>query len=316
MTVTPPPGTYGTADPLFLLLLALAAEAYLGDRAFPRRWFDPRPRVARLASDLARRLDKAERGALARRLRGALVLAAFVLGAVAAGWLLSLATRNYPLAWIVEFLILASLLSQRASYKRLRALREALDTGSLAQARERLRPLVTGLLTGREIDALKRPEVVFLGLAGLAEDFAARLVAPVFWYVLLGPPGLFAFLAVRILSGREHGAGEAAEDESYRHAAVLADRLLRWLPDRVAAAVLAAAAAVLGKSAGEAARALGSATTPAWTALAGALQLDPDDARSAGDREPDPILGDALKLFLVACWVQAGLIAVLALAGL
>src|SRR5690625_7583389 len=73
------PGTFGYADPLFLLIAALALEAYLGRGNWlgslsrgPRRW------VARLARTLEQRLNRPERGAAERRRRGWSVAIALV----------------------------------------------------------------------------------------------------------------------------------------------------------------------------------------------------------------------------------------------
>lgn len=70
--------------PLFLLLLALAIDAAAGDwigRVLP----DPAALSQRVCAWADRRLNRVERGKTARLLRGALVVLALVLAAVAVG---------------------------------------------------------------------------------------------------------------------------------------------------------------------------------------------------------------------------------------
>ena len=61
MPWTAPPGAWGAADPLFLLLIALGIEGYLGGRALRFAWTgNPRRALAVLCLDLARRLNRHE----------------------------------------------------------------------------------------------------------------------------------------------------------------------------------------------------------------------------------------------------------------
>lgn len=314
MTWTTPPGTYGAADPLFLLLLALAVEAYAGDRETLRRWIDPRPRVARLAAELARRLNRPERSARIRQLRGLLVLLMFGGAALIIGWLAALISRHYPFAWVLEFLLLTGLMTQRGSYRALFELRLALDSGSLVRAREALRPLTVGLMPDARVEKLAHREVSFIGLAGLADRLVAALVAPVFWYVALGLPGLFIVQTVQILASASHREDDAAGRDPYVSVAATSERVLLWLPDRLAAGlVILAAAFVPDSSPRDGLRALGRDAVSAWSALAGTLGLSPNDAESLDEPGLGDVLGTAQTLFLVTCLVQAGVITLLLL---
>jgi len=295
-----PPGVYGSAEPLFLLLMALAVEAYIGGLSLRGGWL-PRPRraFARLVREAERRLNRPERSAAARRQRGAVAVAALAALALAAGAAAALLTRYYPFAWVIEVLLLPLFLSQRGTWRRGAAVADALKDGSLIRAREALRPLVRERIEAARLERLDADGIIEVTIAGIGLRAAALLVGPVFWYVLLGLPGLLlqqaAYVMDRALAGRAGEFGRAAE----------------WLEGVVSAPSRALTALLLAASA---------AFVPGGKPLA-ALRCLP--ARRGGPAAalaaaPGPAtgttrLGRALVVFAVACLFQAALIGLLAL---
>ncbi len=308
MASTSAPGAYGAADPLFLLLIALAIEAYLGELPLRLRWLpNPRAAFARLVGGLARRLDRPERGARTLRIRGAVVTLALAAAALALAWLVQWLTRHYPLAWVFEVGLLALLLAQRSTWSRAAAVAAALQAGSPIRAREALRRFAGAGLEPDAPDGLGPSEVVEAVMAALGRRFARGLLGPIFWYVLLGLPGLFLQQGVQVMAmGLEVGQGESRAGV-FGLAARALDRALALLPDYLAGLILAAAAAFV--PGGQPLAALGPALkgrASAAGALSAALAALPASAR----------LRPALAIFAVACLIDAGLIALLALARL
>lgn len=118
------------------------------------------------------------------------------------------------------------------------ALAQGLDTG-----RERLRWLVS-----RDVSVLTRTQVRESAIETLAENFNDSVVAPLFWFVLLGLPGaaLYRFANTAdamwgypgIYKGRNWGwAGKWA---------AWVDDVLNWIPARLTALLLLLAAGVKG----------------------------------------------------------------------
>ncbi len=297
------PGAYGAADPLFLLLIALALEAYLGGRALHLRGLpNPRAALARLVQALERRLNRPQRGRAERRARGAAVALGLAVLGLAVGWLVEWITRHYPFAWAVELLLLVLLITQRDTWRRGADLAQAVNHGSLIRAREVLRPLVGERLAPQAVDRLGAPEVVEAGIAALGRRFASGLIGPVFWYVVLGLPGLFLQLCARVMAAclSEH-VGD------FGLAARSLERGLAAVPGYLAGVILAAAAAFVpgGRPLAALGRAL-KGREGAAAALGAALRPLPGPTR----------LARALAIFAVACLIDAGLIAALALVRL
>lgn len=237
------PGAYGAADPLLLLLAALAAEAWLGGLDLGwRGWRAPRRRYAELLRSLQRRLDRPQRGARALRLRGLLVAGLLPLGALAAGLLLGLFTRHYPFAWTLELLLLFAALRLRRSHRLGRLVLVALDHGREQAARDALARLAAVDLAPGAVEALPAGGLAVTAAGMLERRLADAAVAPALWFVLLGLPGLFAWVAVQraalVLAGPR--VAGAPESPFGRPVAVL-QAALRWPAARLAEALLAVA---------------------------------------------------------------------------
>jgi len=302
MTWPAPPGAYGAADPLFLLLIALAVEAYLGGHPLRPSWLpNPRRAVARIVGQLAHRLDRPRRGARALRLRGVCAIVAVALSALLAGALIGWLTRHYPFAWIVELLLLGLLIDQRATWRQGEAVRAGLRARSLIRAREALRPLAIERVAPATIDGFAVPAIVITALDGLARRFVDRLAAPVFWYVVAGLPGLFAQQAVYVAAATL-GHGSAPFGAPAR----AANRALALLPGLLAGFLLAMAAIFVPQ--GRPLAALGALAKGAGAP--GVL------AAAIGARLPLGRMTRGLGVFAVGCLIDAGLVALLALGRL
>jgi len=81
----------------------------------------------------------------------------------------------------------------------------------------------------------------------VAENTVDGIIAPLFFAVLAGPAGAMAYKAVRTLDSTVGCTGESASDFG-RTAARISDAML-YIPARLAAPILTAAAAILGFSA-------------------------------------------------------------------
>ncbi|MEX2631656.1 MAG: cobalamin biosynthesis protein [Tistlia sp.] len=240
------PGAYGAADPLLLLLAALAAEAYLGGLDWGLKgWSWPWRRFAELLRALEQRLDRPERGAVTLAWRGALVAALVLAGALAAGALLGLFTRHYPFAWALELLLLFGALGLRRSHRRARSVLAALERDGGAAAREALVRLGAAELAPQAVEALPRQGLAVTAVTLLERRFADGAVAPALWFGLLGLPGLFAWAAVQraclVLSGPSVAAARGPVSGAFGRPLARIQRLLRWPAARLADLLLALA---------------------------------------------------------------------------
>lgn len=143
--------------------------------------------------------------------------------AAVGGWLLAAALV------LLLALLLKPLLAWRMLRDEVLAVEAALQT-SLAAGRERLSWLVS-----RDVSQLSEGEVRESAIESLAENLNDSVVAPVFWFVLLGLPGAAVY---RFANTADAMWGYRGEWEWAGKWAARADDVLSWLPARLTAAMI------------------------------------------------------------------------------
>jgi adenosylcobinamide-phosphate synthase len=257
-------------------------------------------------------------------LRGLLLVLLVVLASAGLGWAVERVLLDMSGGWIAEALLASSLLAFRDLFDRVRAVRRGLEIG-LEAARAKVAHIV-----GRDPETLDEAGVARAATESLAENFSDGVVAPVFWFALFGLGGLAAYKAVNTLDSMI--GHRNPRYEAFGKAAARLDDALNWVPARLAGLLLVLAAAVLPQA--RAARAFRTMWRDAprhrspnagWqeAAMAGALGLKLAGPRHYPDGAvPDHWMGDgradlgpadlnaALRLYLVANALAAGLLAV------
>jgi adenosylcobinamide-phosphate synthase len=184
----------GGFDPLILLLLALIVEAYIGEAKFV---FNKVRHPIRIIGDIIDffdvKLNREDRTETDRAFRGGLVVIIIVSLAISVGYCISWLSLNHPIGWVIEFLGLISLISARSLYDHVSTvandLRKSVEQGRRAVAH----------IVGRDPNHLDEHGVARASIESLAENFGDGVIAPVFWYVLFGFPGILVYKAVNTL---------------------------------------------------------------------------------------------------------------------
>ena len=143
-------------------------------------------------------------------------------------------------------LLMGAVLKTLFAWRMLRDETAAVETAlqqSLAAGRERLSWLVS-----RDTAALSESEVRESAIESLAENLNDSVVAPIFWFVLLGLPGaaIYRFANTADAMWGYRGLRHGVNWEWAGKWAAWADDALSWLPARLTAGLLAWAAGGLG----------------------------------------------------------------------
>jgi len=181
-------------DPIILLIVAIITEAIFA--GFPMVFkFVRHPVViiGALIQCFDDKLNRDNRSNVDRAFRGALVVVVIVVLSTLIGWIISQLSLTFSYGWAIEWFLLSSLLAARALFdavqKVARALNDHLEAGRQAVSK----------IVGRDPDQLDRHGVARAAIETLAENFSDGFVAPVFWYVLFGLPGLLVYKAVNTM---------------------------------------------------------------------------------------------------------------------
>ncbi len=221
-------------NPPLIILVALVIDAISGDPAWLYKRI-PHP-VALVGKGIETFDGRFNRGT--NRLEsflGGFGLTIFLIATAAAiGMLLEEWLSSYRYGWIFEALLASTLIAFRGLYDGVVTVARALETG-IEHARGAVAHVV-----GRDCQALDQAGVARAAIESTAENFSDGVVAPVFWFVLFGLPGIFVYKTVNTLDSML--GHRDTRYEYFGKAAARIDDAVNWLPARLSAFLFIAAA--------------------------------------------------------------------------
>jgi len=328
MGVQPARKAMSWAETAPVLFLALVLDAVIGDPAWIyRRLPHPVVLIGAMIAWLDRNWNQEKYADALRRVLGVIAILSLLLLAWGSGWLLHATLSTLPHGMVTEALIVAVFLAQNSLYRHVAAVERGFVGARLATAQAAVR-----LIVGRDPVSLNEAGTCRAAIESLAENFSDGVVAPAFWYLVFGLPGLLAYKALNT-------ADSMIGHRNDRHlhfgwAAARLDDLANLLPARLAALFIAIAACLTRGDRAKAAlisafRDAGRhrSVNAGWpeAAMAGALGLRLAGPRTYGGVVVDDAwMGDgdtnakpenirrALHLYLRACGVMMALIGLVA----
>jgi len=145
----------------------------------------------------------------------------FIIGAI--GWF----------GILIEMFIVFALLAQKSLYDHVNAVAIGLRENGLEGGRE-----AVAMIVGRDPEMLDQSGICRAGIESLAENFSDGVVAPAFWYVIFGLPGIIVYKMINTADSMI-----AYKNEKYLwfgRVAAQIDDLANWLPARICAFLIAA----------------------------------------------------------------------------
>lgn len=208
---------------------ALVLDAALG---WPARLHErvghPVGGFARVIVSCERLLNRLGLSYSQRRLGGVITLALLLILACGAGWLVQYGLiRTFGAwAWIGIAVAAWPALAQRSLYQHVAPILRALESKDLEAARGAVARIV-----GRDTEILDEAGVTRAAIESLAESFCDGVAAPLFWLVVAGLPGIWAYKAVNtadsLIGHREEPFGP------FGWASARCDDLMNIIPARL-----------------------------------------------------------------------------------
>lgn len=212
-----------------VLAIGLALDAALGE---PKWLWDRLPHPAVLIGRIIGRSEARLNKGTRRRAKGTVLMIGLGLFALLLGGLLQ------ALGPLVEVIVLAIFLAQKSLVEHVRAVANGLRI-SLGDGRR-----AVAMIVGRDTSQMDRPAVARAAIESAAENFSDGVVAPVFWFVLGGLPGLLLY---KFTNTADSMIGyRTPRYEAFGWAAARFDDLLNLIPARLSAALLAMVLRVTG----------------------------------------------------------------------
>ena len=217
------------------LLIGWLLDLLFGDPArlpHPVVWF------GRMIAFGEHRLNKGTH----RKAKGALLAVTLILLVFAVTWFVrsQLFTIHYSLFTIFDAIAIFYCLAGTTLIREVRAVFLALDR-SLEEGRAQVSRIV-----GRDTSQLSAQEVRTAALETLAENLSDGVIAPLFWLLLLGTPGMLAYKMVNTLDSMI-----GYRTDRYRHFGCWAARLddaANYIPARLTALLMVIASGFSGYS--------------------------------------------------------------------
>lgn len=312
---------------LLILLAAIGLDRIVGDP--PSLWQRvPHPVVifGKGIDLFEKRLNTGAFTPEGRRLNGVFTIVALLALTILVGMLLSMIFHHLGfLGLILEIIVVAVFLAQKSLGDHVQAVADGLLRNGLEGGRQ-----AVAMIVGRDPKTLNEAGVSRAAIESLSENFADGVVAPVFWYLIAGLPGILAY---KMLNTADSMIGHKNERFlQFGWASARLDDLANWPAARLSAGFIAVAALLrLGAGAGR--RSLSAALRDSglhrspnsgWpeAAMAGALDLQLAGPRVYGgirvsepmmhaagraDAGPQDILS-GIRVFYKACSVMAAFV--------
>ncbi|MDF0600867.1 adenosylcobinamide-phosphate synthase CbiB [Psychromarinibacter sp. C21-152] len=205
------------------LVCALLLDALLGE---PRWLWARLPHPAVLMGRAVGAADRRYNTGARRQLKGTAVLGALCAGAALAGLIIA----QLPGAFLIEIVVAAILLAQRSLADHVAAVAAALRL-SVAEGRAAVARIV-----GRDTFAMDGPATTRAAIESAAENFSDGVVAPAFWFLIAGLPGLLVY---KLVNTADSMIGyRTPRHAAFGWAAARFDDLLNWIPARLTALVI------------------------------------------------------------------------------
>jgi adenosylcobinamide-phosphate synthase len=178
-------------------------------------------------------LNRQSTAAAARRRNGVLALFLLLLVTLVPIVALTVICRELPYGFVLEALLATPFLAQKELGRAVRSVADALDH-SLPSGRMAVRGIV-----GRDPDALDEAGVSRAAIESLAENSSDGVIAPLFWLLVFGLPGIAVYKAINTADSMIGHLNDRYRDFGWASARL--DDLVNWIPARITGVLLVAA---------------------------------------------------------------------------
>lgn len=230
---------YWISQPAYLSKIIPFLGGWLGDRILgdPEGWPHPVVAFGKTISYVEKKWNQGNDRALKGTLSAiALIAGVFILCLVILNW----ANRIHPyLETILIGLGVFYCLAGKTLVKEVKAVFEAVDRSTEEGRRQVAR------IVGRDTTSLSPQEIRAAALETLAENLSDGVIAPMFWFALLGLPGMMAYKMVNTLDSMIGYKNERYID--FGRTAARLDDIANYIPARITAWLMLAVSGNLNK---------------------------------------------------------------------
>ena len=209
------------------MVVAMAMDALVGwpDRLFARIGH-PVTWLGKAIAALDARWNRDAEPASTRRAAGVAAALLVIIAAAAIGWMVQRLVPFGLIGGTLLGLLAWPFVAFRSLYDHVAAVRDPLRSGNVEGARK-----AVAMIVGRDPQALDEAGIARAAIESLAENASDGVVAPLFWGVLFGLPGIVAYKAVNTLDSMI--GHRSPRHEAFGWAAARIDDVANFIPARL-----------------------------------------------------------------------------------
>ena len=231
-------------DNVSVLMLALAIDIVIGDpNWFYRRIPHPIAIIGHMINKLDLLFNKPDLKSLTRKLLGVLfiIICLFITGMI--GWAAQLLLKSIEINHYIEALVVSIFIAQNSLYRHVRNVANAVRPGNIIEAR-----IVVSHIVGRDPSNLDEAGVCRASIESLSENFSDGVIAPIFWYLIAGIPGILMY---KTLNTADSMVGHLNDKyTSFGWASARLDDIANFIPARFTALLICLTAIVIPSTKG------------------------------------------------------------------
>ncbi|MEL6922062.1 MAG: adenosylcobinamide-phosphate synthase CbiB [Pseudomonadota bacterium] len=216
-----------------VLLVALLIDRIVGDPDWLwRRLPHPVAWFGAVIGWADRRFNRDDLSAYKRKRNGVIFIDFAILISALVGWVLSRVFGELgTLGVALEIAVVTIFLAHKSLLDHVCAVADGLRNGGLDGGRG-----AVAMIVGRDPKTLDEPGVSRAAIESLAENFSDGVVAPAFWYLLFGLPGLLAY---KMINTADSMIGHmTAKHRDFGWMSAVIDDAVNWVPARLAAVLI------------------------------------------------------------------------------
>lgn len=213
-----------------ILFCAIILDMLVGDPDWIwRKYTHPIVWFGRATGLVDKKFNSVHDTNLQRKFRGLIALFVLILGAVILGLVtVAILTRFGVLGQVLEIVIVAIFIAQKSMSDHVERIIKPLKEHDIEGART-----AVSMIVGRDTKQLDESSISRATIESMSENFSDGVVAPVFWFAILGLPGLFAYKMINTADSMLGHMTDKYQDFGWASAKL--DDLVNWLPARLSA---------------------------------------------------------------------------------
>ncbi|MBX7145927.1 MAG: adenosylcobinamide-phosphate synthase CbiB [Alphaproteobacteria bacterium] len=229
---------YFTYNPFIIIGFAIIFDSIIGDPSYLyKKIKHPVALFGSIINIFDRFANKKKYSNKHRKINGCFTIIFLICFIYGFTYLIENLISILPFGWVLISLLISIFIAQKSLYQHVTLIKNYLINNDIINAQKALSHIV-----GRDTQKLSSPDIIRATLESLAESFCDGVIAPIFWGLVLGLPGVITY---KLINTADSMIGHLSDEYKYfGWASAKIDDCVNWLPARIAGIFLSLASLI------------------------------------------------------------------------